>query len=411
MMSALDVTKIRGQFPAFRRQERGCPVAYFDGPAGSQVPESVIEAVSNYLANTNANCGAPIGTSRDSDAILSQARQTLADFLGASDPLEIVFGANMTTCAFSLSRALARTWKPGDEIIVTQLDHDANVTPWVRAAESAGATVRHVPVDLATCTLDMAVYDELLSERTRFIAVGYASNAVGTVNPVREMISKGHAVGALTFVDAVHMAPHRLIDVAHLDCDFLACSAYKFFGPHVGVLWGRYQLLDELRPDKLRPAPESVPGKWMTGTQHHEGIAGASAAVDYIASLGDGESRRERLRVAFERIERHEEELLRQLLEGLKSLPYRLWGLSTRRDDADRVPTVSLTHEHIAPQELARQLAQAGLYCWPGNHYAYPFTTVAGLEPLGTLRIGLLHYNTSEEVARLLEELARLGTP
>ncbi|MCA9089843.1 MAG: cysteine desulfurase-like protein [Planctomycetaceae bacterium] len=405
-VNGLNIEAIRQQFPAFDRHEGDHPVAYFDGPAGSQVPQSVIDAVGHYMAHTNSNCGAPISTSQESDTTLQHAREALADFVGGSDPDEIVFGPNMTTLTLALSRTLGQTWGPGDEVVVTQLDHDANVTPWVLAAQRAGATVHHVPIDLTNCTLDQSAYARLLSPRTKFVAIGYASNAVGTVNPVKQMISAAREMGALTFVDAVHLAPHRLIDVAELQCDFLTCSAYKFFGPHVGVIWGRKDLLEELHPDKLRPSPATGPGKWMTGTANHEGIAGAAAAVNYLSSLGTGNTRRDQLATAFDAIACHENALRRRLLEGLQELTeFRLWGLGLNAPESSRVPTVSVTHTSLSPRDMATRLAHLGLYCWPGNHYAVPFTTAAGLEPDGTLRIGLLHYNTVGEVDRLLAGL------
>ncbi|MCA9081233.1 MAG: aminotransferase class V-fold PLP-dependent enzyme, partial [Planctomycetaceae bacterium] len=265
-------------------------------------------------------------------------------------------------------------------------------------------------IQLPDCTLDLDAFHGLLSPRTRLVAVGLASNAVGTVNPVRDMAAAAREVGALTFVDAVHFAPHRRIDVEQLGCDFLVCSAYKFFGPHVGALWGRRSLLESLRPDKLRPAPSGIPGKWMTGTQNHEGIAGLLAAIEYLASLGEGTSRREKLDNAFAAIQLHEHQLADRLLAGLADLPqYQVWGLPQDTPHQSRVPTISVTHAFRTPCDLAEQLTARGLYCWPGNHYALPFTMAAGLEPEGTLRIGLLHYNTLEEVDRLLASFRKIG--
>ncbi len=333
-------------------------MAYFDGPAGSQVPSSVAEAVSRYLLSTNANHGAPFATSQESDALLDNSHQAVADFLGTSDPDCITFGANMTTLTFALSRTLGRTWKPGDEILVTQLDHDANVTPWVLAAKDAGAAVKHIKVRSDDCTLDLDDFLKKLTNKTRLLAVGYASNATGTVNPVEGMIEAAHAVGAMVFVDAVHYAPHRLIDVTDLDCDFLAVSAYKFFGPHVGVLYGKREHLESLTPYKLRPATNTLPGKWMTGTQNHEGIAGITKAIEYLASLNGDRlfevSRREALRQSYHLIESYEEALCRRLLSGLAEMPrLRIWGMTDQNRMAERVPTVSLTHETKTPWQLA----------------------------------------------------------
>ena len=410
-MPKWNLDQIRGQFPALKREQNGEPVAYFDGPAGSQVPSRVAAAVSRYLLTTNANRGAPFATSRESDQEIDQAHRAVADFLGTDDPDCIAFGPNMTTLTFALSRALGRTWKPGDEVIVTQLDHDANVTPWVLAAKDAGAVIRQVSVRPQDCTLDMEDFRAKLSDRTKLVAVGYASNATGTVNPVQEIVRAAHQAGAMVFIDAVHYAPHRLIDVTALDCDFLAVSAYKFFGPHVGVMYGKRRHLESLAAYKLRPAPDSLPGKWMTGTQNHEGIIGVAAAIRYLSNLGKDPhqqmAHRERLVRAYQLIREHEEFICRRLLSGLSDLPrYRIWGITDLDRLDERVPTVSLTHETKSPQELAESLATQGLFCWPGNHYALPFTEAMGLEPGGTLRIGLLHYNTVEEVDRLLAALA-----
>ncbi len=407
---------IRSQFPALSRTVNGYPVAYFDGPAGSQVPASVAEGVSRYLLQHNANCGAPFATSKETDQLLSAARQAMADFVGADDPDEIACGANMTSLTLALSRALGRTWKAGDEVVVTRLDHDANVTPWVLAARDAGAVVKHIEVNREDGTLDMESARRAITDRTKLLAVGWASNITGTVNPVRELVAMAHAVGALVFVDAVHFAPHRRMNVADVGCDFLACSAYKFFGPHVGILWGKREHLEAIEPYKLRPSSNDLPGRWMTGTQNHEGICGVMAAIDYIASLGQSSSvtsvessRRDQLDAAFNVICKHEESLLAPLLAGLSELSgVRIWGIRDPARFEERVPTVSITHPSKSPQELGAALAEEGLFVWPGNHYALPFTEAMGLEPNGTLRIGLLHYNTREEVERLLAALRSL---
>ncbi len=371
-MNNWDLATVRSQFPALNRRQSGQTVAYFDGPAGSQVPLQVAETVSRYLLGMNANRGAPFATSRESDDALTDAHQTVADFLGASDPDCIVFGANMTTLTFALSRALGRTWQPGDEILVTQLDHDANVTPWVLAAEDAGATVKQIKIHPEDCTLDMEDFRAKLSHQTRLLAVGLASNATGTVNPVAEMIQAAHAKGALVFVDAVHFAPHRLIDVSALDCDFLAASAYKFFGPHVGVLYGKRARLEELPAYKLRPSPNTLPGKWMTGTQNHEGILGVAAAIRYLAKLsqqpGEKMTRREALVNTFQHIRKHEESLCRRLLTGLKKLPQlRIWGIADLNRMDKRVPTVSVTHETQTPAAVVDGTCRAGALLLAGK--------------------------------------------
>jgi len=413
--TSFPVAQLRAQFPALSRAIEGQVPIYFDGPAGSQVPQCVADAVSTYLTTINANHGGVFATSRASDALLDEAHAALADFVGSDDPDSIAFGANMTTLTLALSRALGRTWRPGDEVIVTRLDHDANVTPWVLAARDAGARVLQVDIRAEDCTLDLADLEARLSSRTRLVAVGAASNAVGTINPIAEIARRAHAVGAPLFVDAVHYAPHRSIDVQDWDCDFLACSAYKFFGPHVGVLWGRRELLAELPAYKLRPASDELPGRWMTGTQNHEGIAGALAAVGYLADLGrsvatDAAHRRGALCAAFEAISAYETLLAGELLAGLKSIPeVKVWGITDESRLGQRVPTVAITHERLSPREVAEYLADRGIYVWHGNFYALPLTEALGLEPAGLVRIGLLHYNQRDEVRRLLAALEALA--
>ncbi|NQU19800.1 MAG: cysteine desulfurase-like protein [Candidatus Nealsonbacteria bacterium] len=406
--NGLDVSRCRRQFPALKRTVAGHPAVYFDGPAGSQVPGRVIDAIADYLARTNANHEGLFATSRESDAMLHEAHRAMADFLGADDPDTVVFGANMTSLTFAFSRALAHIWRSGDEILVTRQDHDANFTPWVLAAADAGVTVRHVEIHGDDCMLDLDDLAEKLSPRTKLVAVGCASNAVGTINPVGEIARMAHGVGALVFLDAVHYAPHGLPDVAAWDCDVLACSAYKFFGPHVGVLWGRRELLAELPAYKVRPAPDDLPGRWMTGTQNHEGIAGALAAVEYLADLGrtlrpDAVDRRDALRAAYEGIVAYERKLIARLLSGLAALPdVKVWGITDPAQFDRRVPTVSITHARIGPAKLAGYLGERGIFVWHGNFYAQPLTEALGLEPDGMVRIGLLHYNTADEVDRLL---------
>ncbi|MCB9952877.1 MAG: cysteine desulfurase-like protein [Planctomycetaceae bacterium] len=414
-MTPLDVEWVREQFPGLSHRQDGQSVAFFDGPAGSQVTRSVGDAVRRYLLETNSQHGGVFEVSRTSDGILEEAHRAFADFLGADNPDCIVFGANMTTITLAVSRALAQTWSPGDDIIVTRLDHEGNVSPWVLAARDAGAVIRRVDVNIEDGTLNQASYRSLLSPKTKLVAIGLASNITGTINPVREMIRQAHDVGAMVYVDAVHYAPHELIDVADLNADFLVCSAYKFFGPHLGVLYGRRELLEEIQPYKLRVATNELPGKWMTGTACHEGIAGALACVEYLASLGRhanpaATSRREAICFAFAAIQNHEQQLARRMLEGLQNLgAYRLWGIADIARIDERVPTFSLTYAKQTPLQLATRLAEVGCYAWAGNHYALSFSEAADLEPHGTLRIGLLHYNTSEEVDRVLAELDRLA--
>lgn len=405
------IAAIRTRFPALSRKcvSNGRPLIYFDGPAGSQTPLSVADAVRDYLLSHNANSHGLFATSQETDEIVDSTRLALTDFFQTSDPDEIVFGANMTSLTLHVSRALARTWKPGDEVIVSQLDHDGNYTPWVLAARQAGAVLREIRVCPEDGTLDLEQYRSLLNSRTRLVAVGMASNALGTINPVAEIAAAARSVGALTYLDAVHFAPHRRIDLSAIPADFLVCSAYKFFGPHVGILWGRKELLESLQPDKLRPAPAAGPDRWMTGTQSFEGIAGVRAAIEYLGSLTEEAaslSLRERLTRSFAWIGEHETVLADQFLNLLTDLEeYRVWGISDRRKLQERVPTFSLTHRSRQPAEIAARLAQRGIFGWAGNHYALPCTTALALEPQGTLRLGMLHYNTREEIVRVVEEL------
>ncbi len=410
-----DVDWCRRQFPALARRVGDQPAVYFDGPAGSQVPRRVIDAIGDYLVRMNANHAGVFETSRQSDAMLESAHRGLADLVGTDDPATVIFGPNMTSLTFTLSRSLARTWQPGDQVLVTRFEHDANVTPWVLAARDAGATVQQVGIHASDCTLDIEDLAAKLSSRTRLVAIGCASNAAGTISPMEEICRLAHAAGALVFFDAVHYAPHGLMDVSRWDCDFLTCSAYKFFGPHVGVLWGRRELLEGLPAYKVRPAPEELPGRWMTGTQNHEGIAGTLAAVEYLADLGrmlcpDAPDRRSALAAAYRGIVAYERDLVAELIEGLAEFPeIKVWGITDPSRLDRRVPTVAITHRRLSPRHLAEHLDTRGIFVWHGNFYALPLTEALGLEPEGVIRIGLLHYNTGEEVQRLLAALRELG--
>ena len=411
MTARFDLESVRSQFPAFNRTVEGRPVVFLDGAAGSQVPSRVAEAVSGYLTGTNANHGGPFATSVESDAMLDAAHHAAADFLGTADPDTVAFGANMTTLTLAVSRALASTWQPGDRILVSRLDHDANVTPWTLAAHDAGVAVDHIDIHPDTATLDLDTLHDRITDSTRLVAVGAASNLSGSINPVTEITQAAHRVGALVFVDAVHLAPHRLLNVEAWDCDLLACSAYKFFGPHVGLLWGRRNLLESLKAYKLRPASNQLPDKWMTGTGNHEGIAGVGEAIEYLADLGRGvdptaESRRQALATAFRAIGDHERELSLGLLDGLVRLPgVTIHGITDADLIDQRVATYSITHDQLSPGELAEHLARRGIFTWAGNHYALPVTEALGLEPGGTLRISALHYNTLEEIERTISAL------
>lgn len=413
MLSASTVATLRSQFPALGKQVSGQQAVFFDGPAGTQVPQRVIDGIANYLIHHNANHDGRFLTSVESDRLLRRAHQAAADFVGADDPDTIVFGANMTTLTFALSRALARTWSAGDEIVLTRLEHDANFSPWVLAAQDSGVVVRYIDVNHQDCTLRLEQYSQAINERTRLVAVGCASNAVGTVNPVKRICQWARDAGALSFLDAVHFAPHDLVDVADWRCDFLVCSAYKFFGPHIGIMFGRCDLLESIAPYKLRPAPDDLPGRWMTGTQNHECIAGTLEAIDYLADIGRHQvdsslDRRQALQAAFDSIRPYERMLLERLLDGLERCSaIKIWGI-TDREIPDRLPTVAITHTRHDPRQLAEILAAEAIFVWHGNYYALPLTETIGVEPGGMVRIGLAHYNTPAEVDRLLSVVESL---
>ena len=417
MMSTNDLPAhlswIRAQFPALQQSVNGQEIIYLDGPGGTQVPQRVIDAVGDYLARSNANTHGGFPTSRRTDATIAAAREAMADLLGCATD-EIVFGPNMTTMTFALSRALGRELHPGDEILLTRLDHDANIAPWAALAEQ-GVVIRLVDIDPKDCTLDMGDLRRQLNDRTRLIAVCYASNAVGTINDVTEIARLAHEVGALVFVDAVHFVPHGPIDVRALDCDFLACSPYKFFAPHVGVLYGKLDHLGRLRPYKVRPATENSPERWETGTQNHEGLAGVTAAIEYLAELGRRMGpnavdvrtgkRRPALLSAMEAIRGYERKLAELLIRGLLAIPgLTVYGITDPARFDRRTPTVALRLAGQAPQELARVLGDQGMFTWAGNYYAINLTERLGVETAGgMLRLGLVHYNTAEEVARVVD--------
>ncbi len=411
-----NVQAARAQFPALQERFDGKPAIFFDNPGGTQVPRSVIDAMVDYLTRRNSNTHGLFETSRRSDVVIDHARQAAADLLGAEMD-EIVFGNNMTSLTFALMHALAPEFSPGDEIIVTRLDHDANVAPWLMLAEDRGCTIRHADVDPETCTLDMAHFHSLISPRTRLIAVGYASNATGTINDVQNVVAWAKEVNAYTFVDAVQYAPHGLIDVRALDCDFLACSAYKFFGPHVGILYGKRDHMKRLRAYRVRPAGEALPGKWETGTKNHEGLAGTAAAIDYLAALGVSEggalptaARREKLRAAWAAIQPYEQELIERLIVGLSAIQgVRIYGITERAQWEQRVATVSIRKEGVTPEQLALALAEENIFTWNGNFYALEISERLGVESSGgLLRIGLAHYNTADEVDKCLRVLERV---
>src|SRR6266404_5408081 len=406
----LDSAWVRAQFPSLKLRVNGQPTAFLDGPAGTQVPKQVTDAVQNYFLTANANtCGA-FATSRANDAMIASARAAMADLFHC-DPDEVVFGQNMTTITFALARAIGRELKAGDEIVVTTLDHDANVAPW-RALEEKGVVVRQVDIREADCTLDMNDLKRKITSKTKLVAVGYASNMVGTINPIAEITRLAHTVGALMFVDAVHYAPHGLIDVKALDCDYLVCSPYKFFGPHMGTLYGKHEHLENFKPYKVRPATNTSPECWETGTQVQELIAGIGAAVDYIAELGrkcdpSAKTRRETLAAAYRTTVPYERALLTRLIEGLEALPgAHIFGITDRARFGERCATISFRIGEHNPTEIAAFLGERGLFTWDGNFYALNLSERLGVEQKGgVLRVGIVHYNTAEEVDRLLAAL------
>jgi cysteine desulfurase family protein (TIGR01976 family) len=419
-MTSLDLAWIRGQFPALAQQVNGHPAVFFDGPGGTQVPQRVIDAISSYLIGANANSHGAFATSQRTDEAIAAAHAGMADLLGC-DPDEVVFGPNMTTLTFAISRAIGRELGPGDEIVVTRLDHDANVAPW-RALEERGVTVRAVDIDVEDCTLDMADMARQINANTRLVAIGYASNAVGTINDVAQVVRMAHAVGALAYVDAVHYAPHGPIDVRALDCDFLACSPYKFFAPHMGALYGKREHMNRLKPYKVRPASDAAPDRWETGTKNHEGLAGVAAAIDYLAELGvrsqgsgvggaaSPTSRRQALLAAMEAIKQYERGLAERMIAGLLAIPgLTFYGITDQERFGARTPTVAIRIAGHTPRELATYLGERGIFTWDGNYYALSLTERLGVEDSGgMLRIGLAHYNTAEEVDRLLAALGEL---
>lgn len=410
----LDVASIRSQFPSLAQTVNGHPAVFFDGPGGTQVPQRVIDAISDYLRRDNANSGGSYPTSRRTDAVIVAAREAMADFFHCAAD-EVVFGQNMTSLTFAFSRAIGRELGPGDEIVVTRLDHDANVSPWLTMAEDRGVTVRWAEIHDEDCTLDMADLASKISSKTKLVAVGYASNAVGTINPVREIVRLAHAVGALAFIDAVHYTPHGLIDVAALDCDFLVCSAYKFFGPHMGVLFGKREHLQRLRPYKVRPLTDAVPFRWEWGTLNHECIAGITACVEYIADIGrraqrEVANRRAAIVAAYEMIHEYERGLLTRALEGLNKVPgAKIYGITDPARFDERCSTLAVRIEGHSPMELATKLGERGFFTWDGNYYALNLTEHLDVEKSGGfLRIGLVHYNTAEEVDRLIAALREI---
>jgi cysteine desulfurase family protein (TIGR01976 family) len=451
VIPTLDLTYVRAQFPSLAQTVNSHPATFLDGPGGTQVPQRVIDAISNYLRRDNANTGGAYATSRHTDAMIAEARAAMADFLHCAAD-EVVFGPNMTTLTYAMSRAIGRNLKPGDEILVTRLDHDANVSPWLQVAEDRGITVRWAEIHEEDCTLDMADLAAKINSKTKLVAAGYASNAVGTINPVKEIVRLAHAAGALAYIDAVHYSPHGLIDVAELDCDFLVCSTYKFFGPHMGVLFGKREYLERLRPYKVRPNTNAIPNCWEWGTLNHECIAGITACLEYLADLGRGSTdglnngttnttrvphpfdklragssrfskagnddagtsglneRRAAIAAAYRAIHEHEHGLLKRMMTGLKEIPHlKIYGITDPARFDERCATLAIRIEKHTPLELATQLGDRGFFTWDGNYYALNLTEQLDVEKSGGfLRIGLVHYNTPQEVDRLLAALREI---
>jgi cysteine desulfurase family protein (TIGR01976 family) len=411
--NALDLDWVRSQFPSLSQTVNGHPASFLDGPGGTQVPQRVIDAISDYLKRDNANTGGAYATSRHTDAMIAGARSAMGDFLGC-DSDEVVFGPNMTSLTFAISRSIGRGLGPRDEIVLTHLDHDANISPW-RALEERGVTIRMAEIHEDDCTLDMDDLARKITEGTKLVAVGYASNAVGTINDVKEIIRLAHERGAMTYIDAVHYAPHGPIDVRALDCDFLVCSTYKFFGPHMGVLYGKRSHLKRLQPYKVRANTDAIPNRWEWGTLNHECIAGITGCVDYLADLGrrvssSASARRAAVLTTYDAIQKHERTLMESLIQGALTIPgLKLYGIRDPKRFDQRCPTIAVRIKGHTPLELATRLGERGFFTWDGNYYALNLTERLDVEKDGGfLRVGLAHYNTAEEVERFVAALRQI---
>ena len=427
MSQTNDLSSYRRYFPSLSLDVNGKQAIYCDNPGGTQVPQQVIDAMLSYFREANANSHGAFLTSQRTDQVIAAARSAMADFLHAASPNEIVFGPNMTTLTFAFSRAIGKTLQPGDEVVVTVLDHDANVAPWL-ALQERGVLIRTVDVHPENVTLDMEDMRAKITERTRVVAVGYASNAVGTINDLATIIRWAHEVDALAWIDAVQFAPHGPIDVQALGADFLVCSSYKFFCPHLGILYGKAEQLEKFPAYKVRPASNNIPDRWETGTQNHEGLAGLVGVVDYLAMLGREQSaqydkafeavsggspyhsRQLELKIAMRAIMDHERGLSARLLAGLREIKgIQVYGITNPQQFAWRVPTIACNIEGHSPRELAEYLASRGIFAWDGNYYALGIMERLGLEERGgALRLGMAHYNTLDEIDRVLESLERI---
>ena len=415
---ALDLSAIRSQFPSLGR-----PAIFLDNPGGTQIARQSLERINRYLIECNANHEGAFATSIASDAVLEEAHQAMADFYNAASAEEIIFGNNMTTLTLYISRSISREWKEGDEIVVTRLDHDANVTPWVLVAQDRGVKVNWVDFDVEDGTLKLDDLQKALERKPRLLAIGYASNSLGTINPVEKIVKMAHDAGTIVYIDAVQYAPHGPIDVQRLDCDFLITSAYKFFGTHSGILYGKHDLLEKLFAYKVRPATNKLPGKFETGTQNHEGIAGVLGAIEYFEWIGtefgseyaeglsNYEGRRLELKKAMLAIHGYELELSHALLSALGAVPgLHLYGITDPDRLEDRVATFSFRLKDLHPRKVAEHLADQGIYVWDGNYYALNVSERLGVEESGGMvRVGAAHYNTLEEVDRLKESLVSIA--
>ena len=421
-MSTFDLETVRSRFPALSFTDNGIPRIYFDNPAGTQVSQLVVDRMLRCLLEANANLGGYFATSRFADAVVDDAHAAMADLLNAPSPDEIIFGQNMTTLTLHISRSIGRQFRAGDEIILSRMDHDANVTPWVLLARDLDLEVRWLPFNLDTFEFDLSALDDLLNDRTRLVCVGGASNMTGTIHDIRTISAKAREAGAWTYIDAVQSVPHVPTDVQEIGCDFLACSAYKFFGPHQGILWGRREVLERLEPYKVRPAPDSIPGAFETGTQSHEGMAGTAAAVDYFAWIGETmaqdylkrneryEGRSRYVHAAMSCLFDHETKLARHLIEGLRQLPgVTVHGITGADAMARRVPTVSFTAAKMSSADIARALARKNIFVWSGHNYAVEAARALNIyDSGGGVRVGPVHYNSVDELDRLLVALEEI---
>ncbi len=409
------ISEIRAKFPALEKTNGVLPRSYLDNPAGTQVPTTVVQAISDYMLNNCANLGGHFLTSVNSDQVVAKAHQDMADFLGADAPGEIIIGQSMTSLTFHLSRSICRDFKAGDEIVITRMDHEGNIGPWLEIAKDKGLVIRWLDFDLESWQIEAEALKAILSERTKLVCLNYASNLTGSINDIAALTRVAQSAGAQVFVDAVQLAPHHLVDVKNLSCDFLACSSYKFFGPHLGILWGKQEVLAALHPYKGRCTPDSLPDRFELGTPQIELLAGLSATVDYFAAfgrmLGSFDTRREEIAAAYNECRNYEEPLTNKLIDGLQGVSdIMVYGITNPNRVHERVPTVSIRHRSIEPSTLARTLADQGIFVWHGHNYAYEPTRFLGIpEDEGVVRIGLAHYNTESEVNRVIEAISEMS--